>query len=40
MQLKYTISLNLEPYALENKDQKCHLLKNEPIFVMIDSINE
>ena len=40
MQLKNTITLSFEPYALKNKDQKCHLLKNEPIFAIIDSINE
>ena len=40
MQLKNTITLNLEPYTLQDKDQKCHLLKKEPIFAIIDSINE
>ena len=40
MQLKKTIKCNLEPYALKNKDHKYHILKNEPIFPIKDSINE
>ena len=37
MHLKNTITLNIEPYALKIR---CNLLKNEPIFAIIDSINE
>ena len=37
MQLKNTITLNLESYTLKTR---YHLFKNEPIFVIIDSINE
>ena len=40
MQLKNTITLCFEPYALKTKNQKCHHLKNEPIFAIIHSINE
>ena len=40
MQLKYTITLNLEPYTLKTRIRSVIFLKNEPIFVIIDSINE
>ena len=36
--VKNTITLNA--LYSQKKDQKCHLLKNEPIFAIIDSVNE
>ena len=39
MQLKNTITLNLEPYALK-QGSEVSSFKNKPIFVIINSINE
>ena len=39
MEFKNTIAPNLKLYALLNMDRNCHLLKNEPIFPIIQYVS-